>query len=290
MALFNSFLPPVDQAWDAVANGASVPKDHLLTPERIDRDMQIVWLEKLRQFALAQAGDLTLLEPFEDFRELVGERRPEPTLDQWLWLYTQVGARRWNQNKTDSIGIMAGRDALLPFLASIPDKKLWDQHADKKTGNTPLPYQGLEDANVADAPAQLTIFRMMCRGASDDDVLNRAIHLQKIVIIRSMFKTLPPTRKVETLIAAHTEWEDPAELFQLLTEYESEIATWRDPWGNGFFWYLYRRPVLEKKIIHSLPKKIMETFVVKNIYGFAPEDLWIYYRPNAFSLQDNDDV
>lgn len=279
MALFNSFLPPVDEAWNAIFNEASIPKDHLLTSDRIARDLQIVWLEKLRQFVLAQNGDLSLLEPFEDFRELVGVRRPEPTHDQWLWLYTQVGARRWNKKMADPVGIMAGRDALLSFLASIPDKRIWDRHAEQNVIDTQLPYQDLEDAIVADAPAQMTIFRMMCRGVSDDDVLKRALQLQKNSIVASMFKALPQTKKVETLITVHTDWEDLTEFSRLLPEYEDEIATWRDPWGNGFFWYLYRRPVLEKKIIQSLPEKIMETFALKNIYGFSPEDLWIYYRP-----------
>jgi len=58
-----------------------------------------------------------------------------------------------------------------------------------------------------------------------------------------------------------------------------EIAAWRDPWGNGFFWYLYRRPDLSQSLIEQLPKPILATFEMKNRYGISPADTWPDYCP-----------
>ena len=145
---------------------------------------------------------------------------------------------------------------------------------------SPIPYQGLEAAIQEDAPAKVAITKSMCRNVTDEKILARAAALKKGAVVASMLGSLPIDRIIEILIDAHANWENPAPLFEhLLPHHEDEIAAWHDPWGNGFFWYLYRRPFLSRSIIEGLPPKVLATFETKNRYEISPEDLWTYFRP-----------
>jgi hypothetical protein len=124
------------------------------------------------------------------------------------------------------------------------------------------------------------LLQMMCRDVSNEAILNRAVAERKTAIVEFKLNTAPIEQKIQILIAAHTSWEDPAPLFRrFLPLFKDEIAAWRDPWGNGFFWYLYRRPVLSRSLIEHLPKPILATFETKNRYGVSPADIWKDYCP-----------
>ncbi len=276
-------------AWDYIVSSAGdrFPRDNCLLPDEIDINEKIVRLEMLRQYALEHGGNLSILAPYKDFRECTLERRPDPTWDQWVWLYQQIGERHRDSSKHDVIQIMACRDALLPFLASVPDKVLWDKFKPmlssgqiEEEPDTPFPYPDLEEAFQEDAPEKVEILQMMCRDVSNEAIMNRAVALKKTAIVEFKLKNAPIEQKIQILTAAHASWEDPAPLFRrFLPMFKDEIAAWRDPWGNGFFWYLYRRPVLSQAIIKRLPKKVLDTFGTKNRYGISPADVWLDYCP-----------
>ena len=251
-------------------------------------EAEIIWLERFRQCALEHCGNLSILKPYVDFQEYVKDARPDPTHSEWIWLYSQIAEHAYDDLFRDLVQIMACRNALLPFLESIPDKELLNAYHRIKspwlsTHPIPaIPYQGLEAAIQEDAPNKVAITKMMCRNVTDEEILNRAIALGKGAVVASMLGSSPIDRIIEIMIDAHANWENPAPLFErLLPQYEDGIAAWRDSWSNGFFWYLYRRPVLSMDIIRGLPPKILATFETKNIYGISPEDLWSYYRPSS---------
>ena len=277
------------EAWEhIVAAGDQRPRDKRLLPEEYDESEKIVWLEWLRQFALKHNGDLTIIELYKDFQDYALSRRPDPKWDQWIWLYQQIGERHRKFSLQDAVKIMACRDALLPFLESIPDKKLWDEYAlmlspkQYKEPDTPFPYPDLEAAFQADAPGQVELLQTLCRDVSNEAITNRAVAQKKAAIVEFKLNTAPREQKIQILTAAHTSWEDPMPLFQrFLPLFKDEIAAWRDPWGNGFFWYLYRRPVLSQSLIEHLPKPILATFGTKNHYGVSPADVWKDYCPLA---------
>ena len=290
MPLFSmeTLIAPISMpdAWEYVASvGDQHPRDKRLLPEECDESEKIIWLERLRLFAVEHGGDLTILEPYKDYQGYALSRRPDPTWDQWIWLYQQIGARRGNRSMRDVIPIMACRDALLPFLETIPDKKLWDEYTlmlspEQYEGRTPFPYPDLEAAFQADAPGQVELLQMMCRDVSSEAILNRAVAQEKTAIVEYKLKTAPIEQKIQILTAAHASWEDPAPLFRrFLPMFKDEIASWRDPWGNGFFWYLYRRPFLSQTLIERLPKKVLATFGTKNRYGISPADMWPDFCP-----------
>ena len=146
--------------------------------------------------------------------------------------------------------------------------------------DNPFPYPKLEAAFQADAPGQVELLQMMCRDVSSKAIMNRAVAQEKTAIVEFKLKTEPLEQKIQILTAAHASWEDPAPLFRrFLPMFKDEIAAWRDPWGTGFFWYLYRRPVLSQTLIERLPKKVLETFGTKNRYGISPADVWADYCP-----------
>ena len=127
-------------AWEHVASvGDHHPRDKRLLPEECNEFEKIIWLERLRLFAVEHGGNLTILEPYKDYQGYALSRRPDPTWNQWIWLYQQIGARRGNRFMRDVIPIMACRDALLPFLETIPDKKLWDEYTSMLS---PEQYEG----------------------------------------------------------------------------------------------------------------------------------------------------
>lgn len=251
-------------------------------------EAEIIWLEMFRQYAIKHDEKWTILNAYTDFQKYAEKARPDPTRSEWLWLYTQIAEHASDDLFRVLVQTMACRNALLPFLESIPDKELSNAYHRIKTpwlSTHPIPtipYQGLDDAIQEDAPAKVAITKMMCRHVTDEEILNRAMALGKGAVVASMLGTPSIDRLVEILIEAHASWENPVSLFDcLLPQHEDEIAAWRDPWGNGFFWYLYRRPVLSRTIIEGLPPKILDTFETKNRYGISPEDLWTYFRPSS---------
>lgn len=115
----------IKDAWDSlreVVLGGLLPghRGNLL-PNTIAQTDRIILMELARETALANGMDLHGLEVCKDFAQWVGARRPDPTRDQWLWLYLNIGARHSILSVDQVVGIMAGRDALLPFLRSAPD-------------------------------------------------------------------------------------------------------------------------------------------------------------------------
>lgn len=265
-----------------------------LNPEGFEASIIIIWLERFRQYALAHGGKLTILNPYKDFQEYNQKRRPDPSQGEWLWLYTQIVERQCNVLEffSKTVQIMGGRDALLPLLESLPDKELFDLYQKIKSPwqiNVPAPaisYHDLEAAIQEDAPEKVVIIKTFCRHVTDDEILKRAIASGKGAVVATMLRGAPVDRIVEVLIMAHTNWENPTPLFErLLPQYEDEIAAWRDPWGNAFFWYLYRRPSLSLDIIKSLPPKVFATIELKNRYGISPKDLWCFYRPSLISTR-----
>ena len=277
----------VPDAWERIVSvGEHRPRDKRLLPEELDETEKIVWLERLRQFALDHNGDLVFLETYKDFQDYALSRRPDPKWDQWIWLYQQIGERHRKISLQDAIQIMACRDALLPFLESVPDIIFWNRYTSMlspeqyEESDTPFPYPNLEAAFQADAPGQVELLQMMCRDVSNEAILNRAVAERKTAIVEFKLNTAPIEQKIQILIAAHASWDDPAPLFRrFLPMFKDEIAAWRDPWGNGFFWYLYRRPVLSRPLIEHLPKPILATFGTKNRYGISPADIWPDYCP-----------
>ena len=259
-----------------------------ILPKGLEESIIIIWLEQFRQYALEDGGKLAILKPYKDFQEYNQKCRPDPSQGEWLWLYTQIAERQCSVCDlfSTAVQIMGGRDALLPFLESIPDKELFDLFQKIKSPwqiSVPalaISYHGLEAAIQEDAPAKVAITKITCRHVTDEEILNRAIVSGKGAVVASMLRDASVDRIVEVLITAHTNWENPAPLFEhILPQYEDEIAAWRDPWGNGFFWYLYRRPFLSRAIIEGLPPKVLATFGTKNRYEISPEDLWTYFRP-----------
>ena len=293
---------PIDAAWEHIVSiGTNRPDDHCLLSNGYNVEAKIIWMETLRQFALEHGDDLSVLESYTDFREYAGERRPDPSRDQWLWLYSQIrefhqrcdGLRDQNRYARIDVvplikmfvNIMARRDAFLPFFAFVPDKAVWDKyHALTTPGQPqkityPFPYPNLEAAINADAPAKVAIFKFMCGDVTDEEIFERAVDLEKGAVVASMLKNATFDRILEILLDAYTNWEDPTPLFEhILPQWENEIAAWRDPWGNSFFWYLCRRPKFSMDIVRYLPPKILATIETENLYGISPKDLWAFYR------------
>ena len=92
MPLFSmaTLIAPISMpdAWEGiVAAGNLRPKDNRLLPVECDESEKIIWLERLRLFAVEHGGDLSILEPYKDFQGYALSRRPDPKWDQWVWLY-----------------------------------------------------------------------------------------------------------------------------------------------------------------------------------------------------------
>lgn len=296
MSVFSpeTFRTPItiEDAWKCIVSDGKkrqrapclLPSDYWISYD----EAEIIWLERFRQYAMKHRGNLSILKSYADFKEYARNARPDPTRGEWIWLYSQIAKHAGDVLFRDLVQTMACRDALLPFLESIPDKELSNAYHRIKspwlsTHPIPaIPYQGLEAAIQEDAPYKVAITKMLCRHVTDEEILNRAITLGKGAVVASMLGSSPIDRIIEIMIDAHANWENPAPLFErLLPHHEDEIAAWRDPWGNGFFWYLYRRPVLSRTIIEGLPPKILATFKTKNRYEISPEDLWTYFRPSS---------
>ena len=256
-----------------------------LLPEEVTQTDRIVLLELARETAIDNGITLMWLQQRKDFAEWVGDRRPDPTRDQWLWLYRNIGVRHPKLSVDKVVGMMAGRDALLPFLRSAPDLRFVEYYEkffckERYDDDTELPYPQLEDAIKNDIPAKLSIYRIMCRGADDEELLSRAVYLKKPAVVCWLRKKMPPEHRIPMLIKLLRHWEDPEKLIiKAVESFGSDLASWRDDSGNGFFWYLYARdqPV-SKEMIDALSDEVIATWEQPNRYGIAPTDLWKYYR------------
>ena len=271
---------------DAVLSGIIPDHDGNLLPEDMPFAEKIILLELARETAIANGLNLSALETRKDFAEWVADRRPDPTPDQWMWLYLNIGARHPILTVEKVVGILAGRDALLPFLRSAPDLRLvecYEQLFEGDAEDEPideLPYPQLEDAVKNDIPAKLGIYRIMCRGIADEQILARAVSLEKPAVTSSLLKKLPPDQKIPRLIKILRHWTNPEELLVKAVEaFAPEIASWHDDYGNGFFWYLYARdqPVSES-MLEVLSDEITASLDQPNRFGIAASDLWLYYR------------
>ena len=276
----------------AVLSGIIPDHDGNLLPEDTPLADKTSLLELARETALVNGIDLHGLETRKDFAEWVGERLPDPSRNQWLWLYRNIGVRHPNLPLDEAVGIMAGRDALLPFLRSAPDLRFvaeYEKFFEEETEEEPteLSYPQLEETIKNDAPAKLRILRIMCRSVTDEQLLARAVSLEKPAVTCALLNKLPQEQKIPSLIKTLRYWTKPEELLVKAVEsFGSDIASWHDDDGNGFFWYLYARdqPV-SKVMVDALPDEIVASWEQPNRFGISASDLWVYYR-EGLSLPD----
>jgi len=272
---------------DAVLSGVLPDHEGNLLPEDTPLADKIILLELARETAIASGLDLSTLETRKDFAEWVADRRPDPTWNQWLWLYWKIGPKRHECPVDKVVGIMAGRDALLPFLRSAPDlrlagcyEKFFEGDAEDEQADE-LPYPQLEDAIKSDAPAKLSVLRLICRGVTDEQLMDRAVTLGKPAVACSLLKSFPSEQRIPKLAKILRHWEKPEELIgKAVAAFGDELVSWHDDYGNGFFWYLYahEKPVFPA-VISAIPETIIAaTFERPNRYGIAPSDLWSFYR------------
>ena len=115
-------------AWDrlreAIRGGVLPDHNGDLLPKNVEQTDRIILLELARETAIADGMGLDPLRPYHDFAKWSGDRRPDPTPGQWQWLYRNIGVRHPFLSVDKVVGMMAGRDALLPFLRSAPDVSL----------------------------------------------------------------------------------------------------------------------------------------------------------------------
>ena len=257
-----------------------------ILPESFSIADKITLLEFVRKTAIENHYDCTPLRKAPDYAEWIDQRRPDPSRDQWLWLFQNIGARHQILSVDEVCGIMAGRDALLPFLSFAPDIRL-QKHYEKFFGTavedddpSPLPYPNLEEAINNDAPGKVSIYRLMCRNVTDEQILNRVVCLQKPAVVISLLKKLPSDMKVRKLIKVLRGWTTPKILLnQAIQEFSNDLNSWKDEYGNSFFWFLYSLPnPVSKNMVDLLPEELLCVFDHPNCYGISPEDLWLYYR------------
>ena len=278
---------------DAVLSGILPNHNGNLLPATVSQTDRIILQELARETALVNGIDLHGLETRKDFAEWVGDRRPDPTREQWLWLYRNIGVRHPILSVDEAVGMMAGRDALLPFLRSAPDLRFvaaYEKFFEVETtaDSVELPYASLEEAIRNDVPAKLDILRIMCRNITNEQLLARASVLEKPAVVCSLLKKQPPEQRVPALIKILRRWNKPEELLSLaVNAFGPEIASWRDEYGNGFFWYLYARnqPVSEL-MVEALSDEIIATWEMPNRYGIAPADIWKWYRQGLSCRED----
>ena len=120
----------------------------------------------------------------------------------------------------------------------------------------------------------------MCRNVTDEQIINRAVFLQKLVVVVSLLKNLPCDMKIRKLIKFLRSWISPEFLlYQAIKEFLDDLTAWQDEYDNVFFWYLYTLPSpVSKTIVDLLPDKLLTIFDQLNCYGISPEDVWKYYR------------
>ena len=152
--------------------------------------------------------------------------------------------------------------------------------------SSPLPYPNLEEAVNNDAPVKVNIYRLMCRNVTDEQIINRAVFLQKTAIVCSLLKNLTLDQRLTSLIKLLRYWQKPEDLLQTaVKEFGKDLASWTDEYGNKFFWYLYSLPVpVSQEMIDILPDEIFTSFEQPNCYGISPADQWQYYRKGSTFL------
>lgn len=271
---------------DAVLSGILPNHNGNLLPATVSQTDRIILQELARETALVNGIDLHGLETRKDFAEWVGDRRPDPTREQWLWLYRNIGARHPNIELHDAIGIMAGRDALLPFLRFSPDlrfvecyERFFEDDMDDDALK-PLPYPDVENIVIDDSSLKLRFIRGTFHSITDAQLLARAVTLEKPKVTCYLLERLPSEQRFPRLTKVLRYWSKPEELLcEAVKSFGSELASWRDEYGNGFFWYLYARnqPVSES-MIEALSDEIIATWELPNRYGIAPVDIWNWYR------------
>ena len=274
-----------DELREEILSGVIPNRKGNLLPKTSSQTEQIILLELAREAAISDGMALAELQERHDFAEWVGDRRPDPSRDQWLWVYHNIGVRHPKLDVDKVVGIMAGRDALLPFLRSAPDLRFvecYEKFVCEKTDDdaAELPYPQLEEAIKSDIPAKLDIFRIMCRNVADEELLTRAVYLKKPAVVCALLKKMSPEQAIPMLIKKLRHWKDPEKLIiKAVESFGADLAAWRDDFGNGFFWYLYARdqPV-SKARIDALPDEVIATWEQPNRYGITAYDLWKYYR------------
>lgn len=278
-----------------VQSGLFAQQGDLILPETFSIADKVILLELTRKIALKNAVDCSALQGYSDFAELVYQRRQDPSREQWLWLFQNIGARHQILSVDEVCGIMAGRDALLPFLSFAPDIRLQKHYekffvdATEDDDPSPLPYPNLEEAINNDAPGKVKIYSLMCRNVTDKQILNRAVFLQKPHVVSSLLRNMPESQQVPMLIKIIRDWEHPEELLRICMEsFGEKIAKWRDEYGNVFFWYLYGRnfPVTQE-LINALSAEVIETFETQNAYGISPCGIWLWYRQGITFASEN---
>ena len=110
-----------DELREEILSGVIPNRKGKLLPKTSAQTEQMILLELAREAAISGGMELAELQERHDFAEWVGDRRPDPSRDQWLWVYHNIGVRHPKLDVDKVVGIMAGRDALLPFLRSAPD-------------------------------------------------------------------------------------------------------------------------------------------------------------------------
>lgn len=187
---------------------------------------------------------------------------------------------------------MAGRNALWPFLQTVPDHRirqiveLHDEDITKTKGTDPIPYPDLEAAIQTDSPEKVTPYRSIY--ADSPSVLARAMSLEKTNIVLELLSGVSETEKAKCLIRCMEHWQEPLTLLKLFAMKNTDfMRLWRDSWGNSLFWYVYfREPILREcaEFLFELGIPVEE----KNVLGISPMDLWKYYRPRVeFPPTDN---
>ena len=273
-----------DELREAILSGVIPDHKGNLLPDDVSQPDRTILLELAREAAISGGMELAELHERHDFAEWVGDRRPDPSRDQWLWVYHNIGVRHPNLEVDKVVGMMAGRDALLPFLRSAPDLRFVECYekffVEETDDEAELPYPQLEDAIKSDTPAKIDILRLICRKVTNDQLLARAANLKKPAVACSLLAKMPVEQRIPMLIKILRHWKEPEKLMTKAVEvFGSDLASWRDDCGNGFFWYLYARdqPV-SKTMIDTLTDEIIATTELPNRYGITAYDLWKYYR------------
>ena len=134
--------------------------------------------------------------------------------------------------------------------------------------------------NVSTPEDPSRIYHLMFRNVTDAQILNRAVCLQKPAVVISLLKKLPSDMKVHKLIKVLRGWTTPEILLNhAIQEFSNDLNSWKDEYGNSFFWYLYTLPnPVSKNMVDLLPEELLCVFDQPNCYGISPEDVWKYYR------------
>ncbi len=276
----------IKKAVAALYGGAGQSDDGLLLPPSMTTGEKIVlceWIRRHEDFDLAWEGALSR---FDDFAEIVCNRRPDPTFDEWLWLYANLGHRHPNLSPEDACQLMAGRNALWPFLQTVPDHRirqiveLHDEAMAKTKGTDPIPYPNLEEAIQSDSPGKVMLYRSICH-ADPPSVLARAMTLEKTNTVSDLLHGVSETEKARCLIRCMEHWQEPLPLLKSFAIKNADFMhLWRDSWGNSLFWYVYFREPIQREcaeFLFGLGIPVEE----KNGYGISAMDLWKYYRPRV---------